>query len=78
MRAAIPTELLLRLMNATEEQYAAIEKILGVSASGEVASDDDARRLFALLKALESEGNYRKSPVTRVFQFVLLGRINAR
>lgn len=32
MRAAIPTELLLRLMNATPEQYAAVAKILGVSA----------------------------------------------
>lgn len=32
VRAAIPTELLLRLMNATPEQYAAIAKILGVSA----------------------------------------------
>ena len=29
MRAAIPTELLLRLMNATPEQYAAVERILG-------------------------------------------------
>ncbi len=59
-------------MNATEEQYAAVAKILGVKASGEVASDEDARRLFALLKALESEGNYRKAPVTRVFQLYCL------
>ncbi len=29
MRAAIPTDLLLRLMNATPEQYAAVERILG-------------------------------------------------
>ena len=29
MRAAIPTDLLLRLMNATPKQYAAVEKILG-------------------------------------------------
>jgi len=34
MRAAISTELLLRLMNATEEQYAAIAKILGVEVQG--------------------------------------------
>src|SRR6186713_612489 len=32
MRAAIPTELLLRLMNATPEQYAAVERILGCRA----------------------------------------------
>ena len=36
------------------------------------ASDDEARRLFALLKALESEGDYRKAPVTRVFQLYCL------
>jgi len=36
------------------------------------ASDDEARRLFALLKALESESNYRKAPVTRVFQLYCL------
>jgi len=38
----------------------------------EPASDDEARRLFALLKALESESNYRKAPVTRVFQLYCL------
>jgi hypothetical protein len=36
--------------------------------TGEPASDDEARRLFALMEALESESNYRKAPVTRVFQ----------
>lgn len=38
VRAALPTELLLRLMNATEEQYAAVAKILGVSAECGVRS----------------------------------------
>jgi hypothetical protein len=32
MRAAIPTELLWRLMNATPEQYAAVERVLGLGA----------------------------------------------
>jgi hypothetical protein len=32
MRIALPTDLLLRLMNATPEQYAAVAKILGASA----------------------------------------------
>ncbi len=36
--------------------------------TSEPASDDEARRLFALMEALESESNYRKAPVTRVFQ----------
>jgi hypothetical protein len=40
--------------------------------ASEPASDDEARRLFALLKALESESNYRKAPVTRVFQLYCL------
>ena len=30
VRAVIPTELLLRLMNATPEQYAAVERVLGM------------------------------------------------
>lgn len=41
-------------------------------ATNEAATDDEARRLFALLKALESESNYRKAPVTRVFQLYCL------
>jgi len=38
----------------------------------EITSDDEACRLFALLKLLESESNYRKAPVTRVFQLYCL------
>ena len=115
MRAAIPSELLLRLMNATTEQYAAVERILGCKAEignqrveiettddgpqttedvalvlsgirrevaairkdvgdlrkgnppAEPVSDNEALRLFALVDALESETNYRKAPVIRVF-----------
>jgi hypothetical protein len=36
--------------------------------TSEPASENEARRLFALMEALESESNYRKAPVTRVFQ----------
>jgi hypothetical protein len=36
------------------------------------ASDNEAARVFALLDALESETNYRKAPVTRVFQLYCL------
>jgi hypothetical protein len=35
-------------------------------------SDNEALRLFALLKALESETNCRKAPVTRVFRLYCL------
>ena len=81
MRATLPTELMVRLMNASPEQFAAVENILGLNAERgagssefetEPATDDEARRLFALLKALESDGNYRKAPVTRVFQLYCL------
>jgi hypothetical protein len=40
MRAAIPTKLLLRLMNATLEQYAAVERILGCAADGSGEMED--------------------------------------
>ena len=36
MMAAIPTDLLLRLMNATPEQYAAVERVLGVKPGDDV------------------------------------------
>ncbi len=36
------------------------------------ASDNEAQRLFALVKALELETKYRKAPVTRVFQLYCL------
>ena len=38
----------------------------------EPVTDDEARRLFALLRALELESNFRKAPVTRVFMLYCL------
>jgi hypothetical protein len=68
MRTAIPTEMWLRLAKATPEQYATVERVLGMSPSEpESVSPGAAFELFALLKALESETNYRKAPITRVF-----------
>lgn len=76
LRAAIPSDLLLRLLNATTEQYAAVERALGMTAGQglnveevetEPVSDDVARKLFALVNALELATNYRKAPVIRVF-----------
>jgi hypothetical protein len=45
------------------------EKLLaqGPPAPVEPATDDEARRLFGLLRALELETKFRKAPVTRVF-----------
>ncbi|HTY88822.1 MAG TPA: hypothetical protein VMB80_15260 [Candidatus Acidoferrum sp.] len=70
MRAAIPTDLLLRLVNATPEQYAAVERILGaaVGESPAPATEDVARQVFALVKELEEDGRWRKASILRVFQ----------
>src|SRR5262245_2374411 len=40
MRAAISTDLLLRLMDATAEQYAAVERVLAVNAEGKMQNDE--------------------------------------
>ena len=42
----------------------------------EPISDNEARVLFASIKALESESNYRKAPVTRVFQLYCLDKLS--
>lgn len=39
MREVLPTELLLRLMNATPEQYAAVERVLGMGSGGSGLGD---------------------------------------
>src|ERR1017187_6807896 len=44
--------------------------------ASEPMNDNEARRLFELLKALESESNYRKAPVTRVFQLYCLEKLS--
>jgi hypothetical protein len=69
MRAAISTSVLLGLINSTPEQYAAVERLLGITGGGQIeaVSDDVARQSFALVKALDSEGNYNKAPAMRVF-----------
>src|SRR6185369_12977774 len=74
MRQAIPTDLLLRLMNATPEQYAAVEKILGSteegagSGEGEEMNADVARSAFALLQKLELDAPLKAPSVLTVFR----------
>jgi hypothetical protein len=58
MLQAIPTDLLLRLMNATPEQYAAVAKILGVSAacgsgSAECSTPHQGEKLKAEIEKAE-------------------------
>ncbi|HLP76875.1 MAG TPA: hypothetical protein VK327_08140 [Candidatus Paceibacterota bacterium] len=83
MRAAIPSDLLLRLMSATPEQYAAVERILGVTTEtlksemlkGEMepevcptVSEDVARSAFALLQKLELDAPLKAPSVLTVFR----------
>ena len=87
MRAALPTELLLRLMNATEEQYAAIERILGVKAEQlkaemlkpeiEPVSEDVARSAFALLQKLELDAPLKAPSVLTVFRLYCVDGFSA-
>jgi DNA-directed RNA polymerase specialized sigma24 family protein len=44
----------------------------------EPPNDNEAARVFALLKALESETNYRKAPLVKVFQLFCLEAMTAR
>jgi hypothetical protein len=92
VRAAIPTELLLRLMNATPEQYAAIERILGydqkdegrmkneeVATKGREAhvNEDVARSAFALLQKLELDAPLKAPSVLTVFRLYCVDGLSA-
>lgn len=86
MRAAIPTDLLLRLMNATPEQYAAVERVLGVKPEdggsrmedGEPAvSEDVARSAFALLQKLELDAPLKAPSVLTVFRLYCVDGFSA-
>lgn len=54
MRAALPTDLLLRLMNATPEQYAAIELILGLRAAAVGVARKERKRAAVKTEAGDS------------------------
>ena len=80
-RRAIDSELLLRLVNATPEQYAAVQRVLGMNAEGpgrraeESARADArpttaevARSAFALLQKLELDAPLKAPSVLTVFR----------
>jgi hypothetical protein len=83
MRATLPTELLMRLMNASPEQFAAVTNILGLSAGfatphpqslspieaerEENVSEDVARSAFALLQKLELDAPLKAPSALKVF-----------
>lgn len=70
MRDAIPTELLLRLMNATPEQYAAVQRILSavVVTAPAPLNEDVARSAFALLQKLEMDAPQKAPSALTVFR----------
>jgi hypothetical protein len=61
-----------RKISAVQKEVGELRRAKMESPADTAASDDEARRLFALLKALETESYYRKAPVTRVFQLYCL------
>ena len=86
MRAAIPTDLLLRLMNATPEQYAAVERVLGVKPedggskmedSEPAVHEDVARSAFTLLQKLELDAPLKAPSVLTVFRLYCVDGFSA-
>ena len=83
MRQSIPTDLLLRLMNATPEQYSAVEKILGSPEQGggseecEGMSAGVARSAFALLQKLELDAPLKAPSVLTVFRLYCVDGFSA-
>lgn len=90
VRAALPTDLLLRLMNATDEQYAAVERILGCEGNAEgrmmndegseavaPVSEDLARSAFALLQKLELDAPLKAPSVLTVFRLYCVDGFSA-
>ena len=85
MRPALPTDLLLRLMNATPAQYAAVEKILAAASVALPApvTEDVARSAFALLTKMDAQGKQRKPSSLTVFRLYCVeglssGRVAAK
>jgi hypothetical protein len=81
MRTAIQTDLLLRLVNATPEQYAAVEKILARAPSeGETpapVNENVAQAAFALLVKLDTEGIHKKPSPLTVFRLYCIEGMSA-
>ena len=79
MRAAIPTDLLLRLMNATPEQYAAVEKVLAavpLEASAPV-DVNVAQAAFALMVKLDATGKQKAPTPLTVFRHYCIEGLSA-
>ena len=58
MRSGLSSELLMRLLNATPEQYAAVEKILGANAEPETRSAEWGRPVDAVRNRFRKSGSH--------------------
>lgn len=89
MRATLPTELLMRLINASPEQYAAVAKILGVNTEGGTRSaeftesepeplrEEVARAAFAMVVKLDADGSHKAPAPLTVFRLYCVDGMSA-
>ncbi|MDR3458069.1 MAG: hypothetical protein P4N60_11525 [Verrucomicrobiae bacterium] len=79
MRPAISSDLLLRLMNATPEQYAAVEQVLSsvIVEHPASVSEDVARAAFALLVKLDARGKQKSPTPMTVFRLYCIEGLSA-
>lgn len=75
MRSALPTDLLLRLMNATPEQYAAVEGILGASAECGIRNAEFSTPHPQSLSPIEAEREESVSEDVARSAFALLQKL---
>lgn len=73
MRTAIPSDLLLRLMSATPEQYAAVERALGMDADGGWKMEDRETKA-----EIAREDTRPTSAVVAQAAFALMVKLDAR
>ena len=86
MRTAIPTELLLRLMNATPEQFAAVQRALGMNEDGSWRMEDSveppvdlnvAQAAFALMVKLDATGKQKAPTPLTIFRHYCIEGLSA-
>jgi hypothetical protein len=77
----LPTDLLLRLMNATPEQYAAVREVLGLEEcqpDGPPPTDNELRNAFALVVKLDAQGKQELPTPMTVFRFYCAKSLSIR
>src|ERR1035437_7409495 len=86
MRTAIPTELLMRLANASSEQYAAVQRALGMNEDGSWKMEDGqeppvdlnvAQAAFGLMVKLDAKGKQKAPTPLTVFRHYCIEGLSA-